>query len=319
MANKVTLVNPQSNQTFAESFVIFLVTLNTIASLSNICVNSTLIYIICKLRLLKKISYRLILSLSVSDLCVGIIVQPMLSARFLISDPRILLLLRLVLQFFGIMFVQTSAIMTAVISLDRYLHMKHLMYYNSHMTKKRANSLIVFTVLVSFLISVAITVGTIYELTIYFNTFWLSLNVVIMFFIVVFYSRAYLSIKSRVGDTTFQSANSRRIQRPDLEFIKGMVFILVALFVFYVPYEIIGMLIFFTPNTASMETKLNLQYAFYVCIIFVYLVSVYNGIILITFDRKLKTFFKRNILRRHQSSKSISVVRDTTICLEDVP
>ena len=310
------------NQELAESFVIFLIAVNTVASLMNICINSTLIDIILKLKLQRKISHRFILCLSFSDLCVGTIVQPILSIRLSISDPAVLPVLRLSLVFLGIFFVQTSGIMTAVISLDRYLHMRHLTYYNSHMTKRRANTLIAASVIISFLISLVVSVGAVFKLTVYVTTTWLSLNVVILCLIVIFYIRAYLSIRGRVAEMSFQPSNirrSQRIQRPDIEFIKGMMFILIALLVFYVPYEIIGILVFFMPAGSSEETKVNLQYAYYCCLIFVYLISSYNGIILIMFDRKLRGYFRRNILRRGQSNNSISVMRDTTVYLEDIP
>lgn len=321
MAKDVSLLNPEGNTKFAEGFIISLITLNTAASLMNIGINSFLIYTIYKLRLFRKISYRFILCLSISDLCVGIIVQPMLSARFLVNDPEILPLLRISLQFVGIIFVQTSGVLTAVISLDRYLHMKHLMYYNSHMTKQRASLLITSTVVGNFLIGIAITAATVYGLIVYVTTCWLSLNVVILFTIVVLYTRAYLSIKRRIADTTFQStstAHNQKIQRPDLEFIKGMALILAALFAFYVPYEVTGLLVFFVPKTTTTQVRMNVQNAFYYSILCLYMMSCYNGIILIIFDRKLRAAFKRTILRR-VSFKAAPTIRDTTICLEDIP
>ena len=322
MSNNHAVIKPELNQELAEGFIMSLIAVNTAASLMNIGINSTLIDIILKLKLQRRISHRFILCLSFSDLCVGTIVQPILSIRLSISDPTVLPVLRLALVFLGIFFVQTSGIMTAVVSLDRYLHMRHLTYYNSRMTKKRANLLMAASVIISFLISLFVSVGAVLKLTVYVTTVWLSLNIVILCVIVVFYIRAYLSIRVRVADMAFQSGNnhhSHRIQRPDIEFMKGMMFILIALLVFYVPYEIIGILVFFMPSGSSDKTHVNLQYAYYCCLIFVYLISSYNGIILIMFDRKLRGYFQRNILRRGQSNSSISAMRDTTVCLEDIP
>lgn len=321
MTKELDLLNPQDDARLADGFVKLLAALNTGASLVNICINLLLIYLIYKMRLFRKISYRFIMCLSISDLGVGLLVQPILTARLLIHNKTQLMLIRLCLQFFGIIFVQTSAILTAVISLDRYLHMKHLMYYNTHMTKRRANLLIALTLILSWSIGIGITISTIYNLTIYVNTCWLSLNVAILFVTAVFYTRAYLSIKKRIAHVTFSSekmSRNQRIQRPDLEFIKGMVFILVALLVFYVPYEITGLLIFFLPKSASVQTRRNVQYGFYSSILCLYVMSIYNAIILIMFDRKLKDFFKGRILRRRKTNKPVSVIRDTTMCLEDL-
>ena len=322
MSIKISSVNTGGNQELPTSFVTLIVTLNTVGSLLNIGVNSILIYTIFKLKLQKKISYRFILCLSASDMCVGIIVQPVLSARLCVSDPETLPFVRLALVFLGIMFVQTSCAMAAVISVDRYLHMKHLMYYTSHMTKRRCNLLIALTIAISFVVSVGVSIGVINNLAVYVTACWLSLNVALLFLVVIFYTRAYLSIRGRIAHSTFRSEGRRhnkRIQRPDLEFIKGMVFLLIALLVFYVPFEIASMLVLFMSSGLSKEAKLNLQYAYYCCLICVYLISSYNGIILIMFDRKLRSYLQRNMLRRGEHMTSSSVVRVAAIDIEDIP
>ena len=300
MSTDSSSLNPETNQPLAKEFIISFYAVNGIASIFNIFINSTLIYLIFKLKLLKNISYRFILCLSLSDLCVGTIVQPLLSLTLSTSDPVTLALFKLILLVCGIMFAQTSFTMTTVISLDRYLRMKHLLQYNSHMTKRRANLLIAATVIISVTLSLVVSVGALYKLAVYVATFWLVINGIMISVICVFYLRAYRSIRNRVADTTCNTASttqSQRIQRPDVEFIKGMMFILIALLVFYVPYEIISMLVFFLPNASSEETKLELQYAYYCSLVLVYLISSYNAIILIKFDGKLRRFFQRNILQ----------------------
>ena len=322
MSDKIGSINTGENQELPEGFISLIVTLNTVASLLNIGVNSVLIYTIFKLKLQKKVSYRFILCLCSSDTCVGIIVQPFLSARLCISDPDILPFVRLALIFLGIMFVQTSCVMTAVIALDRYLHMRHLMYYTLHMTKRRCSLLIALTVIISFIVSLIVSIGVINNLAVYVTACWFSLNIALLCLVVMFYTRAYLSIKGRIADATFRSESTRhnkRIQRPDLEFFKGMVIILIALLVFYVPYAIASMLVLFMPSRSSRETKLNVQYAYYCCLICAYLVSSSNGVILIMFDRKLRKYFLRNILRRNENMASSSVVRVATIDIEEIP
>ena len=75
-------------------------------------------------------------------------------------------------------------------------------------------------------------------------------------------------------------------------------FILIALIVFYVAYGIIGIFVFFVNDELPEGTKMNLQYAFFGCLFFVYLISSYNGVVMIISDRRLRRFFKRNVLRR---------------------
>ena len=300
MSTDSSSLNIGTNQTLAQEFIISFYVVNGIASIFNIVINSTLIYIIFKLKLLRNISYRFILCLSVSDLCVGTIVQPLLSLTLSTSDPATLALYVIILLVCSIMFAQTSLTMTTVISLDRYLRMKHLLQYNSHMTNQKANLLIATTVIISVLISFIVFVGGFYRLAAYVGAFWLAVNGSMMVFVCVFYVRAYISIRNRVADTTLHSTNHTHlpgIHRPDIEFIKGIMLILIALLVFYIPYWIISTLVLFLPTASSEKMKLELLYAYYCCLILVYFISLYNGIILIKFDRKLRRFFQRNILQ----------------------
>ena len=300
MSTDSSSLNPETNQPLAKEFIISFSIVNGIASIFNIFINSTLIYLIFKLKLLRNISYRFILCLSLSDLCVGTIVQPFLPLALSTSDPMKLAMVKIILLVCGILSAQTSLTMTTVIALDRYLRVKHLLQYNSHMTKRRANLLIAATVIISIIMSLIVSIGTIFKQAAHVATFWLVINGIMISVICVFYLRAYRSIRNRVADTIYHTASStqsQRLQRPDVKFMKGMTFILIALLVFYVPYEIISMLVFFLPNASNEETKLELQYAYYCSIVLVYLISSYNAIILMKFDGKLRRFFQRNILQ----------------------
>eukprot|EP00112_Aurelia_sp_Birch-Aquarium-sp1_P018396 Seg4381.1 transcript_id=Seg4381.1/GoldUCD/mRNA.D3Y31 product="hypothetical protein" protein_id=Seg4381.1/GoldUCD/D3Y31 len=320
MGDKVETIYPYDSKLKA-GHIAALITLNTIASLFNIIINSFLSYAIIKLKLHRKISYRFILCLNISDLCVGAIVQPLLSARLAITDPKILPVLKIVLQFTGIVFCEISGVMTNVISLDRYLHMRHLQYYNAHMTPKKATILIIFSAVASILIGIALTVTTFNGTVIYVNTTVLSGNVLILFAIVVFYIRAYMSIKQRISTNQVRAARSNRkssIQRPDLEFAKGMMFILVALFVCYVPYLVMGLLISLTRYFKNSAVSLGLELGFYWALLFLYFISSYNAFILMIFDRKLRAFtrgyFFGETERRESSNR-----RETSVRLEDIP
>ncbi|XP_065058624.1 melanocyte-stimulating hormone receptor-like [Rhopilema esculentum] len=318
MARETEFINPSSPQ-FNNNFLVPYILVNTIASLFNILINLSLAYAVRKMKLFKKPSYRFILCLSISDFCVGMAVQPLLSTRLLVTNVEKLKVIRLLLTFLGIVFVQLSGMTTALISLDRYLHMKHLMYYQSHMTIRKASLLIALTVILAVCIGFIVTISAIFGHAEIVNIGWLSTNFLILFVIVVFYTRAYLSVKKRVAQNTMnkgQNRPSQRYQRPDFEFAKGMIFILVALFVCYVPYLIVGMLIAVLPQSSS-DTSFNLQVAFYCALIFVYFISSYNALVLIFFDKKLKTFFKSRIKKESQQQKSVAF-KDTTVYLEDI-
>ena len=320
MGDEVETIYPYDSK-LKEGHIAVLITINTIASLFNIIINSFLSYAIIKIKLHRKISYRFILCLNMSDLCVGAIVQPLLSARLAITDPKILPILRILVQFTGIVFCEISGVMTTVISLDRYLHMRHLQYYNAHMTPKRATILIILSAVASVLIGIALTVTTFNGTVFYVNTTVLSGNVLILFAIVVFYIRAYMSIKERISANQVRASGSDRknsIQRPDLEFAKGMMFILVALFVCYVPYLVMGLLISLTRYFKNSDVSLSLELGFYWALMFLYFISSYNAFILMIFDRKLRAFTRKFFVGKTERRES-SNRRETSVRLEDIP
>ena len=230
--------------------IISLVVLNTLISIANILVNLFLIYAIWKLKLYTTLSQRLILCLNFSDLCVGLTVQPCVTAVYLTEDINKAVGIRLAAQFFSFLFCQFSGVMTMIITLDRYLHMKYLHFYKVYMTSRKAVMFIAANLGLSISLAVTYTLASTYGFFKYINTTFLVTDLVVLIAIFLLYTCTYLSLRSRVKDsqlpsTTTTDRKERRVQRRDAEFAKGMVLILAALFACYMPYFITGCVVSF--------------------------------------------------------------------------
>ena len=302
MADEVQTFNPSDPQ-FEDWFLISIITVNMVASLFDILINLSLMCAICKLKLLKKISYRFIIALCISDTCIGAIVQPLLTARLLLTNKATRTIVRLVYQFFAITFCNGTGMLICTISLDRYIHMRYLQRYSDHMSTKKANALLVGVVLSSTCMGVAITIAAIKGHVLYVSSIVLVVNFVALLAIAIFYTRAYLSIKKRLANTKIKTSNvsrGRKFPRPDLTFAKGMLLILISLIICYIPYLVIGGIVALLSDTASTNEQYTLQMAFYWSLVFTYFVSFINAMILFIFDGKLKSFAKAFFKRTHR-------------------
>ena len=111
---------------------------NTISSLMNTSANAFPLYAIKKVNLGNSISYRFIIALNISDLCVGAIAQPLYSIAYadIITNSASVKVVHLDAKVAGYVPSQLSGFMTFLTSLYRYLHMKYLNEYNAHMTHR---------------------------------------------------------------------------------------------------------------------------------------------------------------------------------------
>eukprot|EP00112_Aurelia_sp_Birch-Aquarium-sp1_P002322 Seg1254.7 transcript_id=Seg1254.7/GoldUCD/mRNA.D3Y31 product="Galanin receptor type 2" protein_id=Seg1254.7/GoldUCD/D3Y31 len=292
-----------------------LVALNTLISIVNILVNLFLIYAMWKLKLHTTLSQRLILCLNFSDLCVGLAVQPCVTAVYLTEDINKASGIRLTGQFFSFIFCQFSGVMTMIITLDRYLHMKYLHFYKVYMTSRKAVMFIAGNLGLSICLAVTYTLASTYGFFSYVNTAFLIIDLVVLITIFLLYTCTYLSLRSRVKDSqlpnvTAAGRKERRVQRRDAEFAKGMILILAALFACYMPYFITATVISFYKivGRPMNDTLLSMLYWTY---LLVYLNSSCNAFVFILFNRRIRAFAK-SIFRRGADENLDSTTMDVS-------
>ena len=275
---------------------------NTISLITNISANAFLLYTIKKVNLGNSISYRFIIALSISDLCVGAIAQPLYSLAYadIITNRTSVKIVGLVAKLAAYMSSQFSGFMIFLISLDRYLHMKHLNRYNVHMTHRRGLLLIYCCLIITFLLGVLMAVASFYRFDQYLDVGTILTSAIVFILIIFNYVKACVSLHKRVSAMN-ESRNTSAQTNPhysDLQFAKGIFCIMASLTVRYIPYFIFGILVSLPRDTTSKELYADFTIAFFWSIQLVFLGAFSNVVILFVFSHKLQNFFVMKVLCR---------------------
>ncbi len=117
---------------------------NVILSLTAITGNLLVIIVILYYKPLRKRSNFLILCLAITDLAVGIVLQPMASAQVIDATIGKSCPVAYAVTYFGAMLCGASSWILALISYDRYLRLVKLQNYTSFMTPKKLYFLLAF-------------------------------------------------------------------------------------------------------------------------------------------------------------------------------
>lgn len=318
---------------------------NTISGLANIIINLYLVYGILKLELVKKTSYKFILFLCISDICVGIFPQQTLTALLLSKTGVNRCLLEITTQAFQAAFCQFSVIMILIITVDRYLHMNYLTRYNRYMTTKRALLLLLMNLLTCVVLVILSVTASIYHFYFTMHTVVLILNSLIFTIILVGYTKTYFSLRNRVNDIQFGKYNlpamsasafiitskslpttetlqsAKRKQKHHLNFAKPMIFVLLTLAVCYLPYFTIVTLVTYVrfrqrqfvdyKNTRTILLFWSLQ--------LVYLNSTLNGIIVIISCKVLRQLAWKRLRKEETSTAGKTQSKRTFVTCTQTP
>ncbi|XP_065066113.1 trace amine-associated receptor 9-like [Rhopilema esculentum] len=222
-----------SPQLMAGSFFIALLSPITIIS------NTALIYGLYRMKQLNTITNKFILLMNISDLGIGIFIMPSITAMITLKDKYRNCTFEQVIQY-GIFFlVYFSIFMLVCISVDRYLHVMKLKKYNAFMNEFRMKVIVVFSFLTS-------AINAYLSIAIPFFPLQIMLNLCNLFYVLfmfILYStvlrRIALNaekIKRMLRDAGEDSGN--RKTRREISATKTIRFVLGALLVLYLPYNI---------------------------------------------------------------------------------
>ena len=275
-------------QTLSTQHKIVLTTINLISSLMNISSNVFLLYTVRKLKLGTSVFYRFVVALAISELFIGGTIQPLFSAVYAdtFGGKSYARIINIVIAVAAIVLCQFSVLMIHLISLDRYLHMKHLNLYNAHMTRRRGNIFILCNVLGSILLGLLLIFASLYGFYSYAIIAFIISNAVLFTTIIYNYINAYLSVRKRVAAMEVVNCTSQSANRVDLQFAKGILAIMASLAIRYVPYLVFSILV-----TMDKNLQDGIAFAYFCSIQLVFLGACINNGILFGLNRKLRNFF----------------------------
>ena len=168
--------------------------LNTMTSLTATCGNLLVILVILYYKSLRRRSNYLILCLAITDLTVGLLLQPLASAQIFNAIIGSNCNLAYAVTYIGAMLCGASSWTLALISYDRYLHLVKLTNYNLFMTNKKLWLMVAFSWL--FPISFGLLLFSDVTMDAYYGILVLSANVVIVI-IMVCYKRSWSFIRDK--------------------------------------------------------------------------------------------------------------------------
>ena len=254
-----------------------------IVDLTNIVLNTSLAHIIWKVSKIGTISYRLMFSLSISDVAVGLSGLVLHSTVLALYSQNVTLNSRIQIPItVHTSFIGFSARGTFLIAIDRFVHMKYLTRYNLIMTKRKASILMCANVMLFLMEMSTIIFPDIYANYYIIATF---IHVVTAFVSVLLYMWALLSIKSRIDNSCINQTN---VQSIDKHLERGVLIIVVCLIVCY------------TPPLAGLICKVYLQMKIPDSTIswmklLILLKSSSNAVILSIFNREVKRCWKQKL------------------------
>ena len=295
-----------SRASFTASNTISLAAANIFVNLLNILTNCFLICALIKTRQTKKISSQFILCLSISDCCVGLILQPMviLLLTYFVKDRNCAL--EMTAEFLSYVFPQISGVMIMIVALDRFLHMKHLNQYSLYMTRKRGSLLVVTNVVVALCIASCSLVASLYGKFFIFNAILVGVDASVVIAIYVFYTITYRTIHRHLDQMREEQLQinilsphiTKNIPKHDLELAKTMVFILTALSICYLPYFILGLIWSYYHHYKEAQAIPTLNILVWWSFILVYLNSSLNAIIFSARNKRISLLLRKVLCRR---------------------
>ena len=202
--------------------------------------NTALIYSLYKTQQLTTITNKYILIMNISDLGVGIFVLPLVVVMICVKDTFRNCIFELCLQYFALLLAYFSFFLLMCISLDRYIHVTKLNKYNQFMNDFRMKVILA----VSFVSSAGIAcISTIFPSF----TLQLALNLsdlIGISFMFCLYSMVLRKIAThtenfkRMLEAQGTEQSSSRETKREVSATKTIRFVLGALFLLYLPYNV---------------------------------------------------------------------------------
>ena len=211
---------------------------NILVGVSGLVANSILIHLLRKEEKLGTISYKFVFILSISDLILASLTITAEPAMKVITHPkfhRYILLFSVTSRF---LVGEFSAMITVLIAVDRYIHLKYSQEYSLKMTPRRAKIILITLLLVDIgligVLGTALMLGFYLEMFIAFS----AVSLVMLTSACVIYYNAYRSVVTHIQRTD-AAVSIKGVRNINKDFSRAMIFILGSLVILYTPFIIL--------------------------------------------------------------------------------
>ena len=234
---------------------------NLILAGTNIILNALLIYGLVKTKQSRKSSSRFIIYLSISDLNVGLLLQPLVIIILILYNKDQNCPAELTAQFLSFIFPQFSGVQIMLVAMDRFFRMKFLNQDRAYMIRKHGLLLVIFNAFLAIALATTSVLASTNKTFYLFNLILATMDLMVVLLIFMFYTFTYFSIHGYVRQAV-KKDNQRKTNLPTIssasktDLIKSvstksrlktesalartMLFILSSLSICYIPYLTLG-------------------------------------------------------------------------------
>lgn len=265
-----------------------LVAANLVIMLINLFVNVFVVAVMAKTKQLNNTSLHLICFLSLSDICLAVVTQPLFTLMLVDFAGHTYCDYETINQFFAKFLTHTSAYTIACIGYDRYMRMRYLSRYTTMM--KPITTRMIFLMIVVL----ALCEATLYVVGTQQNFFKKAkiVAVVIDFCVGILVIVAYLMTVKVVRDRRINSTLRDVMNQADRTITNVAARILLSLIVFYLPYMAISILYSEMYNKIVFGKKW-LSFALFLGFLLTYCNSIANAVIFLSSNTKIRSMLKR--------------------------
>lgn len=297
----------------------------------NICCNGFLVYGLLKTKQYIKVHSKLILTLTISDLNLGVFVQPLVVYLFTTENCS----LSWLLTFFGYVFFNYSGLTILTVALDRYLRLRRSTTNGFQINTSMVNKIIALLIVTSVTLAVCMTITSYLQVFCYFNICVILVNIMTAGAILTFYTMAWRNVKQQLASIRYlhhktrliigennheDSLSSRNTLTPkyDSAMTKTIAAILFCCCLTYPPYFIVGFIRYFTlavNNRCHAQSKLYIL-PFFISFFIVFTNSTANSILYSYRNRQIKQLFRsifcyKKTRQEYLKQSSISSLKKT--------
>ena len=234
-----------------------------ISSIFTIVSNLILIQALYQTNQLNTISNKFILLMSISDMCMGLIGQPMIIIMVALKDTFRNCTLEKFVEYVVFLSANFSWFMLVLISIDRYFQITKLNRYNEYMTEYRMKVAVIGSILVTNIFTLVLILSPSFTLQVILNI----ANIAMMTFVASIYAYMMRRLKkhdknrraaglaaaeSHVGNqmehespennqsNIIANQMARKESRKQFSALKTIRMLIIAIFVLYGPYNIVS-------------------------------------------------------------------------------
>ena len=278
-----------------------LVALNLLSMAVNIVTNSAVITSLKRTNQLQNISLRLILFLSISDLCLALVSQTLFTVMLSNFSDKDHCEFDSIVNFFAIFLTHTSGYTIVLIGYDRFARMKYLNKYSVIVTKRRVHiALVVFTLL-SLTQASLYPIGTMYSIFPKTKIIAVFIDVIIGGAALCLYIATIFIIKRHRRN----AQNRQLLENVDKAVTRLASLILLAIIIFYIPYMLISVShSVLSPKLPNIHKRQTLHFVLFFGYVLTYCNSSVNAIIFLCVNGKAKNFISRKLCRQDDVEES---------------